>query len=94
MWIRFIVFTRASDSKWTSSASSGGGRRLAEVDHGHIFDTLISLVDLRTGRTVASTRVPEAFLTAAGAPDLFFSTSQDEFGDVVTKVLQLKVRRP
>lgn len=90
---QIIVLTRVADKDWKPTVSTGVIRP-SQIDYNRQFDTLVTLLDLRSGRTIASTRFPEGLMAVNGARNLFFTPKLDEFGDVITRVLELRVRRP
>jgi hypothetical protein len=65
-----------------------------EMDNNRQYDTLVGLVDSRTGQTIASHRLAQHLRPVNGAPDLLYSTRLDGDGHVITTILKLQIRRP
>ena len=86
---RLAVLTRVASRDWKPS---GGVIRPDDADLDRQFDTQVALLDLRTGRTLATRTFPQALLGIQGTSDYFYTTASDQFGDILTTVFQLHVR--
>lgn len=87
-----LLLTNLPDEEWESPFASNGTINRLEVDYGALYDTRLQLIDLETGRTIASATADEAFRHVQGAPGLVFSTHLDEaLGHVDTRVWRVEV---
>ena len=64
----------------------------AEMNQNQLFNTIAAILDVRTGRQIASTRVPEALFAVGGASDLVHSAHQESVGHVITTIRRLQIR--
>lgn len=86
-----LVLTWVADGAWAPEAP-GTPLRPASEDHGRVYDTIVELVDARSGNVIAEQRYPQALSTVDAAGDLLFSTEEDADGHIITQIWQA-VRR-
>lgn len=87
-----VILTQVPDAAWAPMPSDRMFRPAA-VDYNQQYDTILGLVDLRTGQLVQSMRVPELLRVVDGARDLVHTPVQDDVGHVTTKILRVGGRR-
>jgi len=91
------TFIRVTSPAWREglgpprvSRSPNGRPSYQYFDEGKLFDTMIEVIDLKTGKLVASTRQPGYFAYPLGN-DLVGSYGQNENGEPIITVWELKV---
>jgi hypothetical protein len=87
---RMIVLTRVLDPNW-KPRSSARMSRLHEIVLDGQHDTVIRVVNLRTGRVVGSAGAPQHLIAVAGARDLFYTTRIAPDGHVITEIVRVAV---
>jgi hypothetical protein len=87
---RMVVLTSVLDPRW-SPRSSARMIRLREMVLDEQHDTVIRVVDLRSGRVLGSTRAPQNLRAVAGARDLFYTTRIAPDGHVITEIVRVAV---
>ena len=91
---RIVLLTWLPESSHRRLASgSGGPTRPSEFDLDGTWDTVLEVLDARTGASIAVSRVDEALSPVRGTRDEFFSARKESDGHVVLDIWKLKVER-
>lgn len=89
---QIVLLTRVTAAEWAPRSTSAPVR-LSEVDDNHLYDTVVTLVDVRTGQTLATRRLPQKYMhTVSGGQGLMYGTASDDLGHVVTSILRIQTR--
>lgn len=83
-----LLLTRVTGSEWQPRASNQMFRP-SEDDDNRSFDTVLTVVDGRTGKIVARRTVPESLREVQRAPGLFHTTRVDDVGHVITRIIRI-----
>ncbi len=86
------TLSRVADARWASAISLGTGGEYGIRDFARYFDSLVELVDIRTGSVIASQRFDELFAGFV-APGTVWSYAEDDEGFGLIEIGRLMLDR-
>lgn len=90
---KIVLLSWVADTEWTAQpvAPTAGYNPLAR-DLNLYYDTIVELIDGRSGRVLQKRRFAEAFATVSGPGNFVYSAFEDSDGHAVTRIWKVTVR--